>query len=93
MKQQHLEGVGAPGAAPGAPGTGNKARGETWGFRRWGFLEATENTEEVSQMPSSRLGSQFGSAAKEFLTGNQFASCYMYFCLDRASRTGWIWFI
>lgn len=54
---------------------------------------ATEDTEEVSQMPGSRLGSRFGSATKEFLTGNQFASCYTSFLLDTASGTGWIRFI
>ena len=57
------------------------------------FLKPLKTLEEVSQLPSSRLGSRFASAAKEFLTGSQFTSCYTYFCLNRASRIGWILFI
>lgn len=47
---------GAAWAAAGTPGTGSKARAEKWGFRRYWFHAATEDTEEVSQMPSSRRG-------------------------------------
>lgn len=70
-------------------------RGRRGEIRHQGIVAsaATEDTEEVSQMSGSRLGSRSGSATKEFLTGNQFASCYIYFLLDTASGTGWIWFI